>query len=78
MKKLFALLLVAGLGISVVGCGGCEPAKPMVKPDATPAAAPEAPVKPEDPAAAPPAPAATGDAPPATPAPAGEAPAKPE
>ena len=66
MKKLFALVAVCGLGLSAIGCGGGEPAKPEVKPPATPGT----------PDATPATPPAGETPPPATP-PAGETPKGP-
>lgn len=79
MKKLFALLLVAGLGMSLVGCGGGETKPPGTKtPTDTPAPVDPAPMgetPPADPATPPPADPTT---PPATPAPADPAAPAPE
>ena len=39
MKKLFALVALAGLGLGTIGCG--EAPKPMAKPEAKPEAKPD-------------------------------------
>ncbi|QDU30754.1 hypothetical protein ETAA8_59020 [Anatilimnocola aggregata] len=77
MKKLFALLVIAGLGLSTVGCEPKPAEAPKVE---TPAVTPEAPVEapPTTGDTTPPAPEGTpAPAPEATPAPAPEAPAAP-
>ena|GEM_PF-2776874 len=73
MKKLFALLLIAGLGVSFVGCGGEDPAPPKAtdKPTATEPAKPadEGTPPPASTDTTPPAPDATPPAPGPAPAP---------
>ena len=76
MKKLFGLLVIAGLGLSTVGCEPKPAEAPKVE---TPAVTPEAPVEapPTTGDTTPPPPAEGTPAPEAAPAPAPEAPAAP-